>query len=338
MSVTWEAAINHVAIGGSCYPGAREAAQRWRRHVAVADAIAGQIHELIRKVDSAGWGHAANEAFRARLGDVRAALENIANGDRGMSEVLERCSMDCAAEIENMSVPPDFVRDLEGRRSRYAQQGRVDGFADGVFVGSGHTAAEGESTTAAYVRLASRYRAVQVPADVTPRLPTLPAAQAIQDSKPWWEQLGSVAESVSKGLSGLAGPTPLYSPPPYEPPPYEPYEPAPYEPYEPPPFEPYEPLPFAEGLAGVGGGLGDGSPGTVGPATPMTTSAPPSPAAGRLTAGAGAATAPGAGGFGMYPPMMPFGARPGQQSDERGSLIDDSGTFDPCDAPSGLLE
>ena len=43
-------------------------------------------------------------------------------------------------------------------------------------------------------------------------------------------------------------------------------------------------------------------------------------------------------GIGMYPPMMPFGARRGQQSDERGSLVDDSGTFDPCDAPSGLLE
>jgi hypothetical protein len=413
MSVTWEQAINRVAIGGSCYPGATAAAQRWQAHVGVVDAIGEQVDELIRKVEAAGWGAAASAAFRARLRDVRDALREIADGDqaasgdgepsgangrgasdasgsdatrgnrwasgtsgnRTMSALLQQCAADCAAAINQMKLPSSILGSpqvlngqppnqpvtpddlIEKRKELFAQEGRVRHYPDGYFArvnadgSGGDNETMSSATITAYEELAGEYRAVRVPPDVAPRLPFLPAAQALQGQRTWWEQLGSVADSVNKAMSALGAgqpapstPTPYTSTPytstpytstPYEPSPFEPYEPPPFEPYEPPPFEPAS---FEEGLAGVGGGLGDGSAGTLGPATPMTTAAPATAAAGRLAAAAaGGAAAAGAAGVGMYPPMMPFGARPGQQSDQRGKLVDDSGTFDPPEAPTGLL-
>ena len=328
--VAWEVAVNRVAIGGSCFGGATASAQRWREHSTIVDSIADGIADLARRVEAAqaGWSPAASEAFRQRLSEVSRALNESGEGSRRLAEVLDQCSSTCHTKIRSMAVPPEHSTDFEQRRLRFSHQGRVEGFAVGTFEGAGHGASEEAGTVRAYQELGAVYTEAlaRLPQEAEVRLPVLPAERLLHNSTPWWQQLASTAETVSKGLSALPQSTPSYGGAPYEP--YEPNEPAPLE----------DPG-IETSLAGAVGGLGDGTPGTVGPASPMTTSPATAAVAGRLpTAVAGGGAAAGPGGVGMYPPMMPFGGNQDQRSDGRGCLIDDSGTFDPREASTGVLE
>jgi hypothetical protein len=314
----------------------------WREYLRVVGSMADGIEGLIRLVRGAeGWSREASEAFCVRLDEVAHALAQIAGNDHGMGEVLRGCAAACDQEIRSMVVPDRFVAQLRADQETLVADGNLAGFADGEFGPSVPWIGEAHRTAAAYERLGQYYGSAPVPTGRVVLLPPIGGeassentAHAAAGTMPAAANgsLGGLSNvsSLANGLSSVAS---MFAPS------STPTTPAtsgaPTSSGDLPTWTP----PSGTSLAAAGGaaGVGAGSAVSIGPASPMTTAAVAA-AAGRTAPAVvpGPGTS-GTGAVGMYPPMTPSGSNQAQPAGGRTDLVDDSGAFDPPQAPTGVL-